>query len=98
MGAAVIQAIVAGTIVATLGQGSIYIFEKVYTGENSFEDIEWINKVMDEQFSNKFKDKVISIAKQVSENMKDENIDIMQMVSSLIMEFFNNDTMSSKEE
>lgn len=98
LGAAVIQAIVAGTIVATLGQGSIYIFEKFYTGENSFEDIEWINKVMDEQFSNKFIDKVISIAKQVSENMKDENIDIMQMVSSLIMEFFNNDTMSSKEE
>jgi uncharacterized protein (DUF697 family)/GTP-binding protein EngB required for normal cell division len=43
----VLNAIVAGTIVAGLGEGSIYVFEQIYTGQKSIQDIEWVKGILD---------------------------------------------------
>ena len=56
--ASVVNAIVAGVIIATLGEVSIYIFEKIYLGEKTTEDVEWIAKIIESKFANQFLEKV----------------------------------------
>ncbi len=43
----VLNGIVAGVIVAALGEGSVYIFEQIYTGQKSVADTEWVKKILD---------------------------------------------------
>ena len=47
--AEVLNAIVAGTIVAALGEGCIYVFEQIYTGAKSANDVEWVKKSMESE-------------------------------------------------
>lgn len=51
LGAALVNAVVAGSIVAALGQGCIYAFEKIASGEKSPLDLGWVNEVMEEKLS-----------------------------------------------
>jgi uncharacterized protein (DUF697 family)/GTPase SAR1 family protein len=51
LGASVLNAITAGTIVAALGEGTIYAFEQVYLGKRSITDIDWVKKMMASKFS-----------------------------------------------
>ncbi len=43
----VLNGIVAGVIVAALGEGTVYIFEQIYTGQKSVADMEWVKKILD---------------------------------------------------
>ena len=43
----VLNGIVAGVIVAAMGEGCIYIFEQVYLGNKSIVDTEWVKSIMD---------------------------------------------------
>lgn len=43
----VLNGIVAGVIVAALGEGCIYIFEQIYTGQKSASDTEWVRRFLD---------------------------------------------------
>ena len=43
----VLNGIVAGVIVAALGEGNVYIFEQIYTGQKSVTDTEWVKKFLD---------------------------------------------------
>lgn len=88
LGAKVIQAIVAGTFVAAIGQGSIYIFEKVYKGEKNLSDIDWISQVMKERFSDEFTKKVTNLTKIINENKDGSNKDLIQEIGKLIIEMF----------
>ncbi|WP_207657458.1 hypothetical protein [Alkalibaculum bacchi] len=45
MTTSVIPAIITGSIVAAIGEGSIYAFEKIYLGEKSVDDIDWVIKI-----------------------------------------------------
>lgn len=80
--ASVLNAIIAGSIVAAIGQGSIHVFEKIYIGEKSIEDIDWIKKVMESKLSSQFVDNVIEIVEKIvkSGNTKD----IKKLVDSLL--------------
>ena len=51
LGASALNAITAGTIVAALGEGTIYAFEQVYLGKRSITDIDWVKKMMESKFS-----------------------------------------------
>lgn len=95
LGASIIQAIVAGTIVAAIGEGAIYIFEKVSIGEKSISDIDWINKVMNERFSDQFIEKVTAISKLVDKNK--ENKDNKLFIRELIMDMFVKKTKNSAQ-
>lgn len=66
--ASVLNAVIAGSIVAAIGGGSIYAFEKVYTGEKSIADIDWLKNVIESSLSSQFVDKVAQVVKEVSEN------------------------------
>ena len=82
LAAVVINAIIAGSIVTAIGEGSIYIFEKIYLGEKSVADIDWLKKVMESEFSAQFVEKVTIIIDKVSKsgNIKD--------VGAIIIETF----------
>jgi len=51
IGAAALNAIVAGSIVAVLGEGTIYVFEQIYLGNKAVTDIEWVQKMFDTKFT-----------------------------------------------
>lgn len=60
LGASVLNAIIAGSIVAALGEGSIYAFEQVYLGKKSVDDIDWVQKIIESKLSEKFIEKVVA--------------------------------------
>ncbi len=85
IGASLLNAVIAGSIVASLGEGTIYIFEQVCLGKNSITDIEWVKKVMESKLSvqmtqtvnnilTKINDKtdIKTIAPMISEMFKDK--------------------------
>lgn len=51
IGAAALNAIVAGSIVAVLGEGTIYVFEQIYLGNKAVTDLEWVQKIFDTKFT-----------------------------------------------
>lgn len=81
IGASALNAIIAGAIVAAIGEGCIYAFEKIYTGEKSIEDIEWVKKVMESKLSSQFVENVTVIAEQIVKS--DNTKDIGKLISSL---------------
>lgn len=78
--AALLNAIIAGSIVTAIGEGSIYVFEKIYLGEKSVADIDWVKKVMESELSSQFVEKVTTIINKVSKsgNIKDVGAIIIQ--------------------
>ena len=63
----ILNGIVAGVIVAALGEGSIFIFEQIYTGKKSSDDTEWVRKFLDSKVATGLAE---SINKIVSEYME----------------------------
>ena len=82
LGASVINAIIAGSIVAALGEGTIYAFEQVYLGKKSVADINWVKEMMESKLSSQF----IDIVKAVVE--KSTNITDSKTIASIIEEVF----------
>lgn len=70
IGASVLNAVIAGSIVATLGEGTIYIFEQIYLGNKSFEDIDWVTKVLESQLSTEFVEGVKAILNNIGDNVE----------------------------
>ena len=51
IGASALNAIIAGGIVAGIGEASAFIFEQIYLGNKSIEDIDWIDKYLETELS-----------------------------------------------
>lgn len=77
----VLNAVIAGSIVGAIGEGSIYAFEKVYLGEKSVDDIDWVKQVIESKFAAQFVEKV----KEILEKMVDgsDSKGIAKMISKL---------------
>ena len=74
LGAAVLNAIVAGSIVAALGEGSIFIFEQIYLGKKTFEDVDWVTKIIESKLSGQFVEKVIQVMEMVADKTDNKAI------------------------
>lgn len=59
--AIVAAAIVAAAIVAAIGEGSAFVFEKVYLGEMSAKDVDAIRNLMEQKLDNEFVRKVTEV-------------------------------------
>src|SRR5665648_7747 len=68
LGASVLNAIIAGSMVAALGEGTIFVFEQVYLGKKSVADIEWVKEVMESKLSSQFIDTVKTTADKITKN------------------------------
>lgn len=93
LAASVINAVIAGSIVAAIGEGSIYAFEKIYLGEKSVNDIDWVTKIMEEKLSSPFIEKVTIIAKKIAESDKK---DVGKLISDLLVAMFDGSDEKSK--
>ena len=79
LAADVLNAIVAGAIIAGIGEAATIIMEKAYLGEINKEDFEWINRVVEDQMGTIVK----TITKFTSEHMGSINItDIIKAILS----------------
>lgn len=82
LAAGIVNAIIAGSFVAAIGEGTIYAFEQVYLGKKTVEDIDWVKKVMESRLSTEFINKVTFLVKQITE-MTDKNA-----IGKIILEAF----------
>ena len=69
IGAAVMNAIIAGSIVAALGEGAVYAFEQIYLGTKTVADIDWVKKIIESKLSTEFIRKVEDVLKKVSNDI-----------------------------
>lgn len=82
LAASVINAIIAGSIVAAIGEGSIYAFEKVYLGEKSVADLDWVKKVMEAKLSSQLIEKTTLIIEKIA--TMDNPKDIGKVITDLL--------------
>lgn len=82
LAAGIVNAIIAGSFVAAIGEGTIYAFEQVYLGKKTVEDIDWVKKVMESKLSTEFIEKVTLAAKQITENTD------KKVIGKIILELF----------
>ena len=47
----VLNAVIAGVIAATIGEATVFAYEQVYLGKKTFEDIEWVEKMVSEKLA-----------------------------------------------
>lgn len=82
--AGVLNAVIAGCFVAAIGEASIYIFEQVYLGKKTAEDIDWITKVIESKLSTEFIEGATSVIKKVTDKTDQKTIGkyIMEMFKS----------------
>ena len=83
-GVNVVNAIVAGSIVAGLGEVAIYAFEQIYLGNKTLEDIEWLKKLAEKSVAESFTAKV----SEVIDSLK-ENSDVKDVLTQVIKIFTN---------
>jgi uncharacterized protein (DUF697 family) len=81
LAASVMNAVIAGSFVAVLGESAVYAFEQIYLGNKTVEDVDWVTKIMESGFSTKFIEKATAVASEVaSANGK---IDISKVVEAV---------------
>ena len=91
LGASVLNAIIAGSIVGALGEGSIFAFEQVFLGKKSVSDIIWVQKVIEEKLSPKLKETIKAIVEQISANPNKN--DIGGVITEAIKALFNKENI-----
>jgi len=74
VGASVANAIIAGSIVAAIGEGSIYAFEQVYLGKKTLDDIDWVSKVIESKLTKGFIENLTNIVTHASDGATKEQI------------------------
>lgn len=79
--ASVLNAVIAGVIVAAIGETSIYAFEQIYLGTKSVEDINWVTKVAQSGLSTELVTKVKDVAERVTD--KTDSKEIVKMIMEL---------------
>ena len=72
--ASILNAAIAGCIIAALGEGTIYIFEQIYLGKKSVNDIDWVTKFLGSKLSLEFVEKVTPMLKELGDNVKPKDI------------------------
>ena len=74
IGASVLNAAIAGFIVAAIGEGSIYAFEQIYLGNKTVQDIDWVTKILESKFSSEFITKAQSAIEKMSDTTDGKSI------------------------
>lgn len=72
--ASVVNAVIAGGIVAAIGEGSAYAFEQVYLGNKTLDDIDWVTKLMESKLTKGFIEKLTKILERISDGATKEQI------------------------
>ncbi len=74
LAASVINAIIAGSFVAAIGEGTIYAFEQVYLGNKTVADIDWVKKIIESKLSSDLIEKVKDITEKITNDTDTKSI------------------------
>lgn len=72
LAASVINAAVAGAIVLGIGEVCVYIYEQIYLGNKSLDDVDWLNKVIESKLNKQIIEKINMIV--TDEDFRNGNI------------------------
>ncbi|MCM1091816.1 MAG: GTP-binding DUF697 domain-containing protein [Muribaculum sp.] len=85
-----LNAIIAGSIVAAIGEGSIYAFEKVYLGEKSIEDVDWVKRMLESKFAESFITKIQEVIEKAANS--GDSKDIGRIIVKAVSDLFSSQT------
>ena len=74
LSAAVLNSIIAGSIIGAIGEGSAYAFEQVYLGNKTLDDIDWVRHLIESKLSSGFIQTVTGIIKGIGNNPNQKTI------------------------
>lgn len=83
IGASIINAVVAGSLVASLGETLIYGFEQIYLGKKQEDDMIWLTKLIDAKFDKTFIKNIKDAFEKLPTNPKTN--DILNVISSIFI-------------
>ncbi|MCE5196949.1 MAG: GTP-binding DUF697 domain-containing protein [Negativicutes bacterium] len=86
LGVSVLNAVIAGSIVAMLGEGATYAFEQVYLGKKSMADIDWVKKAIETKFTSQLIDIVKTVVEKITNNTDKKTI--AQIISDVFQNSF----------
>ena len=72
--ASVINGVIAGIIVAAIGEGSVYIFEQIYLGNKTVDDVDWVKKVLESKLSKEALKKTTAALESLPEDANKNDI------------------------
>lgn len=78
----VLNAVIAGSIIVAIGEGATSAFEKVYLGEKSVQDYDWVKQVIESKLTVQFVENVKKIAKKL------EKTDDPKKIVKIILDAF----------
>lgn len=81
--AAVLNAVVGGSFVAAIGEGTIFVFEEISLGNKTLDDIDWLKQVFENKFAGDFINKVKEILEKISDGEDPKKI--VEMVIELFL-------------
>ena len=80
----IINAIVAGSMVAGLGECTVYAMEQVYLGRKTLDDVDWIKKLLESKFSQEFIERITKFVQELSaQGKKIELKDLVPVILDL---------------
>lgn len=68
LAASALNAVIAGSIIGAIGEGAIYAFEKVYLGEKSLDDIDWVKQMIESRLATQFVEKVKGVLEEITKS------------------------------
>lgn len=74
IGGAVLNAVIAGVFVASIGETSKYLFEQIYLGKKSIDDVDWAKKIVEAKLTNETMEKVKNVIEGISQNSDNKSI------------------------
>lgn len=84
LGTSVLNAIVAGAIMAAVGEATIYIMERIYLGEKDAADLDWAKKVVESEIGKSSLGSVQSVLKEVANVDKLDKKMLAEMIAKII--------------
>ncbi len=82
LGASVLNAVIAGTIIASIGEACIYSFEQIYLGKKTTKDINWVKKIAESSMSNELVGKVKELSGRITDTTD------VKAIGKMIMDIF----------
>lgn len=82
----VLNAIVAGSIVAAIGEGSQMIYEQIYLGNKTVKDIEWIKKIMESTVGGSVMAGVDEIIRTIQKKGRIDLSDVLKLVKKVFID------------
>ena len=80
----VLNAIVAGSIIAALGEGCVYIFEQIYLGNKKTTDIEWVKKILESKAAESLSGQMENIAADFIKRKAGGKVSAKDMLSIIL--------------